>query len=64
MKSKLSRAQKLRILEFNESKASQENNKKQDSAPDITKSLESEESEQENSEISDIEEILVSGSSK
>ena len=64
MKSRLSRAQKLKILEFNEPKESQENNKELDSEPNITHSPESEESEQENSEISDSEEILVSGSSK
>ena len=64
MKSKLSRAQKLKILEFNEPKESQEKNKELDSEPNITHTSESEESEQENSEISDSEEILVSGSSK
>ena len=62
MKSRLSRAQKLKILEFNEPKASQENNKELDSEPNLTHSSESEESEQENSEISDSEEILVPGS--
>ena len=64
MKSRLSRAQKLKILEFDEPKASQENIKKLDYEPDITQSSESEESDKENSEISDTEEILVSRSSK
>ena len=71
MKSRLTRAQKLEILEFDEPKVIQKNNKKLDSEPNIPSS-ESEESgvdsegdsEQENSEISDSEKILVSGSSK
>ena len=67
MKSRLTRAEKLEILEFDELKVKQKNNKKLDSEPNIPSS-ESEESEgdseQENSEISDSEKILVSGSSK